>query len=1160
MPSSDSAGLHRVIGGGGASQIEGLLQSNGNIFLVNPAGIVIHNGARVETGGFVASTADVDNQDFMRGNYLFNKPGQAGAAIINAGSISVRDSGFAALVAPQVRNDGIIAAKLGKVALASTESFTLDLYGDDLIAFTTPEQVVDTLHTTDGVLLGVDNAGTLKAEGGTVLLTTRQLDGVVSSVVNNSGLVSAASAELAGGKIVFRGEGADVEVNNTGMVDASSATASGGSVRMTTDNTITISGMVVATGNNQGGNVVLTGNEVALVGQTLVDASGQQGGGTVLIGGNPQGQGPEQNAAKTSVAADVVIKADALASGNGGQVVVWSDDSTIFDGTISARGGATGGNGGWVETSGSVLKVGDNARVNTAAPLGTFGTWLLDPVDFVIAASGGDMTGTTLSANLNGSSNITILSDDGNIFVNDAVTWASNTTLTLQAYRDVNINANINATGDWAGLEIEPGTGGSGAYNLAPGAKVTLPGTNPSLFIDGQQYTVINSVEALQAINQNITTPGWPLSNYIGGYYALGSDIDASITNTWNGGEGFVPIGNVPGVSAFSGTFDGLGHTVTGLTINRPTMRDVGLFGYADSSLRNIGLVDAVVIGSYSVGGLVGSNKGTISNSYSTGTVNGVYDFNGGVGGLVGLNSGTISNSYSTSTVTGVLGVGGLVGHNQLGTIYNSYSTGSVNGDFGVGGFVGHNGTGSYISNSYSTGTVNGNTYVGGFVGSTSQGWYGSGRIYNSYSIGIVSGNDYVGGFVGMMDYGDIYNSYSTGAVNGDTNVGGFLGGTYVSGRIVNSYSTGVVTGNNYLGGFVGSLSGGSTTNSYWDIETSGLATSASGTELTTAQMMTMATFNDWDFDNIWSIDEGHDYPKLRNVSLSGGGNHGMSDPGPPGTGGGGDNPGGGGDNPGGGGDNPGDGGTGDNHSYWYYLNPYRWYQTMKEFNANSKEDKARRAESEAWQAEIQKQQEEKDAKKKKSTNTNNEIDYITFKKEIGFQGFLYEDVCDVSNKTEDAIKDIKNDIKKQLDETMFKEVTKSSFDSLINVMENVYNFGKMTQGIIDLIVDFVQLFFGKEKEIVVNQDKSNVIHSIIDKKTLGTDNKEYEDYDGGTKSTYSIFIYQLPTYPYLYNFSMIELIETKNGEGWAPDKMKITTGFNIKLEEHYINGNFNYL
>ena len=322
MPSADSAGLHRVVGGGGASQIEGLLQSNGNIYLVNPAGVVIHNGARVETGGFLASTADIKNEDFMAGNYLFNQPGQSGAVIINLGNITVRDSGFAALVAPGVRNDGIIAAKLGKVALASTDAFTLDLYGDDLIAFTTPERVVDTLHTVDGIPLGVANSGQIKAEGGTVLLTAGQLDGVVSAVVNNSGLVSAASAEMSGGKIVFKGEGANVDVVNSGTVDVSS-------------------------GQGQGGSVVLTGNEVELSGAAKIDASGQTGGGTVLIGGNAQGKGPEQNAAKTSVGADVVIKADAVASGNGGQVVVWSDEKTVFNGSISTKGGAQGGDGGW---------------------------------------------------------------------------------------------------------------------------------------------------------------------------------------------------------------------------------------------------------------------------------------------------------------------------------------------------------------------------------------------------------------------------------------------------------------------------------------------------------------------------------------------------------------------------------------------------------------------------------------------------------------------------------------------------------------------------------------------------------------------------------------------------------------------------------------------
>jgi len=857
---------------------------------------------------------------------------------------------------PQVRNDGIIAAKLGKVALASTESFKLDVYGDDLIAFTTSEQVVDTLHTVDGVPLGVDNAGTIKAEGGTVLLTARQLDGVVSSVVNNSGLVSAASAEMAGGKIVFKGEGAQVGVSNTGVVDASSEKSDGGSVRVTADGKASSSGTVAATGGTKGGSVVLTGNEVELAGKGLVDASGQQGGGTVLIGGNPQCQGPEQNAAKTTVGADVVIRADAVSSGNGGQVVVWSDNSTVFDGTISARGGATGGDGGWVETSGQVLKVGDSARVDTSATKGKFGTWLLDPADFVIGPVGGiqnidtgelivsDMTGETLSANL-GNNNVTIQSSqgqsgtNGDISIYDDVIWSSNTILTLSAYRNVNINANITATGDTAGLNIAPATGDStGVFNLTSWATVTLSGANPSLSIFGQPFTVINSIEALQNMNQNLA-----------GYYALGSDIDASVTSGWNGGEGFEPIGT--NGAGFTGVFHGLGHIIADLTIERYYTSGVGLFGFNYGLVYNVGIVEAVIAGFDMVGALVGFNGGTIFNSYSTVTVGGV---NGNIGGLVGMNSrGTITNSYSivsasfSSNITAVTIedevsiVGGLVGENYFGTISNSYSIGTIAGDYSetFGGFVGDNsGT---ISNSYSTTTVNGyveSVCFGGFAGRN------SGTISNSYSTGsvtpFISG---AGGFVGNNS-GTISNSYSTGKViGGGSATGGFVGDN--SGTISNSYSMGTVTGWNFTGGFAGSNSGAisnsysigavvsdmfggsvggftglwydtaATTNSYWDTQASGL-TNGIGTTvgtsenpviltgLTTAQMMAMLSFNGWDFTNTWSIDEGHDYPKLRHAGLSGS-SFAMTDPGPAASTGG--------DTPGGGTTDPGTGGsTGD--------------------------------------------------------------------------------------------------------------------------------------------------------------------------------------------------------------------------------------------------------
>jgi filamentous hemagglutinin family protein len=785
MPSPQSAALHRVVGGGGASQIEGLLKSNGNIYLVNPAGAVIHNGARIETGGFVASTRDIADENFMKGNMLFDRPGRPDAAIVNRGGITVRESGLAALVAPTVRNEGIIAAKLGKVALASGDAaWKLDMHGDDLIAFTVAEKDVNGLHAADGTPLGVTNTGTVKAEGGVVLLSASQLDDVVSSVVN-SGTVSAASAEADGGRIIFRGEGAAVSVENSGTADASSAAGSGGSVRMTAGAGATSSGTVTAKGADKGGNVVVTGKEVTLENKARVDASGGNGGGTVLVGGNALGKGPEKNAVNTRVEAGAIIAADAVNSGDGGQVVIWSDGTTNFDGTISAKGGANGGDGGQVETSGHTLKIGDAARVNTSAPKGSFGEWLLDPVDFVIGFHNGDMSAQTLSENL-ARSNVIISSSNGangtngDIFVNDDVRWESAATLSLRAVRNVNINANITATGNSAGLNIAPGD----SFNLGIGAKVTLPGANPRLTIAGRQYTVINSTVALQNMNQNTV-----------GNYALGSDIDASATVNWHNGTGFVPVGIGP-QDPFHGIFDGLGHTISSLTIQPgPSTSYIGLFGDAlGAVIRNVGLLNAWITGGQYVGGLVGFGASTINNCYVSGRIFGNFDH---VGGLIGYASGCdISNSYSSGNVTGRFYVGGFVGTQYIGNISNSYSNCDVNGSV-VGGFAG---------------SVSGATVAG----------VHHAIIDNSYSTGKVT-------YTGHQDWSALFRS------------GGFVASGSETSTIISS--------------------------SYWNKETSGQTRSAGGIGLTTAQMNTKASFNGWDFDNVWSIAEGQGYPKLKNIN-----------------------------------------------------------------------------------------------------------------------------------------------------------------------------------------------------------------------------------------------------------------------------------------------------
>ena len=284
--------------------------------------------------------------------------------------------------------------------------------------------------------------------------------------------------------------------------------------------------------------------------------------------------------------------------------------------------------------------------------------------------------------------------------------------------------------------------------------------------------------------------------------YELKKDLDfnddasySSIANkvTWTKGKGWLPIGSYS--NHFKAIFEGNGHTISNLMIDRPNTAAVGLFRYIErGTINKVGLLNVDITGRYNVGGLVGySSRGTITNSYATGAVEG----DGQVGGLVGQNRGTITNSYATSAVTSAGGrIGGLVSSNG-GTITNSYATGAVEGDDSVGGLVGF-GSGN-ITNSYATGAVEGDGQVGGLVG-----WNWDGTITNSYATSAVEGDWHVGGLVGYSRSSTITNSYATGAVEGDNLVGGLVGEND-NGTITNSYVTGSVKGRSYdVSGLVG--------------------------------------------------------------------------------------------------------------------------------------------------------------------------------------------------------------------------------------------------------------------------------------------------------------------------------------------------------------------
>ena len=440
----------------------------------------------------------------------------------------------------------------------------------------------------------------------------------------------------------------------------------------------------------------------------------------------------------------------------------------------------------------------------------------------------------------------------GDIIVNGAVSWSANNILTLTSVRDIKVNANISATGNTSGLILGYGAGRS--YTLANGATITLSGATPTLKIgvagSAVSYTVINSL-GVAGDTSGITLQG--MNGNLSGHYALGSNIDATATVGWNAGAGLMPVAVGNGSTSFIGQFDGLGHIISNLTINLPTTVGVGLFGYVGigSAIRNVGIEAGSVNGLQGVGGLAGTNQGAISNSYINGNVSGGANDSGNsvrVGGLVGMNLGSIGSSYATGNVSASGdGVGGLIGW-DAGTVSYSYATGNVSGTSQVGGLAGIAiGT---ISTSYATGNVSGTNYVGGLVGTN------NGTISNIYATGNVSALGYI--------------------------VGGLAG--YNGGSVSTSYATGRVSGTDFVGGLVGenfnntSVNSGSISNSYWDTQTSGQTigfvhvgapTSATATSLTTAQMMTQASFIGFDFTNIWWMNEGNTRPLLRNVATA---------------------------------------------------------------------------------------------------------------------------------------------------------------------------------------------------------------------------------------------------------------------------------------------------
>jgi hypothetical protein len=679
---------------------------------------------------------------------------------------------------------------------------------------------------------------------------------VVDSVINNTGVIEANSVGVKNGMIVL---------------GAATAADKGPAAPK---QTVKVSGTLSAAGQKsgeKGGTIQVTGEDIALIGAKL-DASGQAGGGTVLVGGdtgggrlNPAVSGvaqaklqpsPVATASTVSVDAATVIDASAKVAGDGGKVVVWSNVATNFAGTIYATGGPNGGNGGFAEVSShGVLTY--TGLADLSAPKGTAGTLLLDPANVVICddCDGGTIDSADLSANLN-KSNMVVTTDQpgeglGNITVRDAVVWNSGNSLTLSATANIYVNANLTSTGGGA-IKLRADNTGSGTGTVMFGGhyvddelvpamvstsgRVTIfynPTGNDNTSVNATSYTsptdysshvtgggtltaymLVNTVFDLQNIQNNL-----------GGSYALGRDIDASATAVWNGGQGFVPIGQMG--HAFTGRFNGEGQHIDGLTIapTDPNVTNIGLFGVNAGVIRNVELTNVSIsanpfanVPTQYVGALAGQNFGTIGHVAVTGgTINGGTVAGVAAGGLVGQNGvkwitsedapatavpGVIRRSTAAVTVTvgdgcsgtcdtgGTNYAGGLVGING-GIVSRSAASGSVisGSNSFAGGLVGQNANFSsappvalnigsppsptfapVIANSYATGDVTSagtNVSLGGLVGMNGIA-LGPATITHGIQVGV---NGPVASDGPPAASGVILNSYAGGHVSATANL-----------------------------------------------------------------------------------------------------------------------------------------------------------------------------------------------------------------------------------------------------------------------------------------------------------------------------------------------------------------------------------------------------
>ncbi|KPF94790.1 hypothetical protein IP87_18105, partial [beta proteobacterium AAP121] len=641
QPDRSSVLLNRVLGDN-PSLIYGALQSNGSVWLINPRGIVFGANSRVDVGGLVASTLTISDEALLSGRLQFGVGAGGAGELRSEGQITAID-GTVALVAPQLFHSGQIEAR--RVALAAASEVLVDVEGDGLVLFNVKNQALDTR---------LQMLGSVRADGGSAEFRAAARAGFADTVLNLDGVVQARSLGQLMGRVVVDGGAAGI-TQVGGSIDATSA-------------------------QGRGGDVLVQGDKILLTDNARLDVSGTAGGGRLRVGGGFQGRDDTvRNASMVSVTRGARLSANALQLGDGGELIVWSDDATRFLGAADARGGIAGGHGGFVEISGKHF-LDFRGTSDRSAPLGIGGQLLLDPTNLEIAADTPDIDGSASPAT-NDLTSLTLLfaapGDNSRITAGAVQTQLGLGNVVLQANELITVSAAISAPAATNSLTLQAGHGIVVNAPISTAGSVTLSANTPGATAPLSTASV--------AVNQAITLTGagvLELDNNGGsGTHTLAANVTASGLNL-KGSTSLTAVADVATLTVNSGTLtlaavaDRIADTAAvtvagGATLSLGVAETVGTLGLTGTlgGAAALNATSATLSGGTVNSNLTASGDVTVTGA-GTSTV--LADLNANNilvnnGSTLQVGNGGATGSL-TATVSLGVGTGGVLAFNRSGT------------------------------------------------------------------------------------------------------------------------------------------------------------------------------------------------------------------------------------------------------------------------------------------------------------------------------------------------------------------------------------------------------------------------------------------------------------------------------------------------------------